>query len=106
MKIHINYQILSDFHTRGLIIDLNLGQLIVFKGMLIGIFKSQGLFQQEHFGIIFSQNFTRTEIELQIGDGVSMTKELKAPEFIFSSYLNGVITDNEESLKFPTAINF
>ena len=74
--------------------------------MLIGIFKSQGLFQQEHFGIIFSQNFTRTEIEQQIGDGVSMTKELKAPEFIFSSYLNGVITDNEESLKFHTAINF
>jgi hypothetical protein len=61
---------------------LNLGQLIVFKGMLIGICKSQ----QEHFGIIFSQNFTRTEIEQQIGDGV--------------------ITDNEESLRFHTAINF
>ena len=54
--------------------------------MLIGIFKSPLLFQQEHFGIIFSQNFTRTEIEQQIGDGV--------------------ITDDEESLKFPTAINF
>ena len=55
--------------------------------MLIGIFKSPLLFQQEHFGIIFSQNFTRTEIKQQIvGDGV--------------------ITDNEESLKFHTAINF
>ena len=74
-----------DFNTRGLIIDLNLGQLIVFKGMLIGIFKSPLLFQQEHFGTIFSQNFTRTEIE-QIGDGV--------------------MTDNEESLRFHTAINF
>ena len=67
-------------------IDLNLGQLIVFKGMLIGIFKSPLLFQQEHFGFIFSQNFTHTEIEQQIGDGV--------------------ITDNEESLKFHTTINF
>ena len=54
--------------------------------MLIGIFKSPLLFQQEHFGIIFSQNFTRTEIEQQIGDGV--------------------ITDNEESVRFHTAINF
>ena len=54
--------------------------------MLIGIFESPLLFQQEHFGIIFSQNFTHTEIEQQIEDGV--------------------ITDNEESLKFHTAINF
>ena len=57
--------------------------------MLIGIsriFKSPLLFQQEHFGIIFSQNFTHTEIEQQIGDGV--------------------ITDDEESLRFHTAINF
>ena len=54
--------------------------------MLIGIFKSPLLFQQEHFGIIFSQNFTQTEIKEQIEDGV--------------------ITDNEESLKFHTAINF
>ena len=54
--------------------------------MLIGIFKSPALFQQEHFGIIFSQNFTQTEIEQQIGDGV--------------------ITDDDESLKFHTAINF
>ena len=61
---------------------MNLGQLIVFKGMLIGIFESQ----QEHFGIIFSQSFTRTEIEQQIGDGV--------------------IPNDEESLKFHTAINF
>ena len=77
---------LSDFNTRVLIIDLNLGQLIVFKGMLIGIFKSPLLFQQEHFGIIFSQNFTPTKIEQQRGDGV--------------------ITDNEESVRFHTAINF
>ena len=54
--------------------------------MLIGIFKSPELFQQEHFGILFSQNFTRTEIEQQKGDEV--------------------ITDNEEALKFHTAINF
>ena len=54
--------------------------------MLIGIFKSPISFQQEHFGIIFSQNFTRTEIEQQIGDGV--------------------ITNDEESSKFHTAINF
>ena len=50
--------------------------------MLIGIFESQ----QEHFGIIFSQSFTRTEIEQQIGDGV--------------------ITNDEEILRFQTAINF
>ena len=54
--------------------------------MLIGIFKSPLLFQQEHFGIIFSQNFTRTEIEQQIGDGV--------------------ITNDEEILRFQTAIKF
>ena len=54
--------------------------------MLIGIFKSPLLFQQEYFGIIFSQNFTCTEIKQQIGDRV--------------------ITDNEESLRFHTAINF
>ena len=50
--------------------------------MLIGIFESQ----QEHFGIIFSQSFTRTEIEQQIGDGI--------------------ITYDEEMLRFHTAINF
>ena len=50
--------------------------------MLIGIFE----YQQEHFGIIFSQSFICTEIEQQIGDGV--------------------ITNDEESLKFHTAINF
>ena len=78
-------QILSDFNTR--VLNSNLGQLIVFKGMLIGIFKLfQLLFQQEHFGIIFSQNFTHTEIEQQIGDGV--------------------ITDDEEPLKFHSAIYF
>ena len=54
--------------------------------MLIGIFKSQLLFQHKHFGIIFSQNFTRTDIEQQIGDGI--------------------ITDDEESLRLHTAINF
>ena len=54
--------------------------------MLIGIFKSPGLFQQEHFGTIFFLNFTRTDIQQQIGDEV--------------------ITDDEESLRFHTAINF
>ena len=86
LKITSINQILSNFNTRGLIIDLNLGQLIAFKGMLIGIFKSPGLFQQEHFGTIFFKNFTRTDIQQQIGDEV--------------------ITDDEESLRFHTAINF
>ena len=86
LKITSVNRILSNFNTRGLIIDLNLGQLIVFKGMLIGIFKSPGLFQQEHFGIIFLKTFTRTDIQQQIGDEV--------------------ITDDEESLRFHTAINF
>ena len=54
--------------------------------MLIGIFKSPGLFQQEHFGTFFFKNFTRTDIQQQIGDEV--------------------ITDDEESLRFHTAINF
>ena len=77
---------MSDFNKIGIITDFHLGQLIVFKGMLIGIFKSPLLFQQKHFGIIFSQNFTRTEIEQQIGDGI--------------------ITYDEEMLRFHTAINF
>ena len=38
--------------------------------MLIGIFKSPISFQQEHFGIIFSQNLSHTGIEQQKGDGV------------------------------------
>ena len=38
--------------------------------MLIGIFKSPISFQQEYFGIIFSQNLSHTGIEQHKGDGV------------------------------------
>ena len=49
-------------------VSLQLGQLIVFKGMLIGIYKSPDLFNRKHFGLVFSKNFTQTQIQQKIED--------------------------------------
>ena len=49
-------------------VSLQLGQLIVFKGMLIGIYKSPDLFNKKHFGLVFSKNFTRSQIQQKIED--------------------------------------
>ena len=45
---------------------MHLGQLIVFKGMLIGIYKSPHLFSRKDFGVIFSRNFTQSQIQQKI----------------------------------------
>ena len=46
---------------------MQIGQLIVFKGMLIGIYKSSDLFNKKHFGLIFSKNFTQqSQIQQEI----------------------------------------
>ena len=42
--------------------------MIVFKGMLIGIYKSSDLFNKKHFGLVFSRNFTKSEIQQKIED--------------------------------------
>ena len=47
---------------------LHLGQLIVFKGMLIGIYNSPHLFSRKDFGVIFSRNFTQSQIQQKIED--------------------------------------
>ena len=47
---------------------LHLGQLIVFKVMLIGIYKSPNLFDREDFGLIFSRNFIQSQIQQKIED--------------------------------------
>ena len=47
---------------------LHLGQLIVFKGMLIGIYKSEHLFESKDFGLAFSKNFTQSQIQQKIED--------------------------------------
>ena len=49
-------------------VSLQLGQLIVFKGMLIGIYKSPDLFNKKHFGLVFSRNFTQSQIQQKIED--------------------------------------
>ena len=45
-----------------------LGQLIVFKGMLIGIYKSVDLFNRNDFALAFSKNFTQSQIQQKIED--------------------------------------
>ena len=49
-------------------VSLQLGQLIVFKGMLIGIYKSPDLFNKKQFGVVFSRNFTQSQIQQKIAD--------------------------------------
>ena len=47
---------------------LHLGQLIVFKGMLIGIYNSEDLFNRKNFALAFSKNFTHSQIQQKIED--------------------------------------
>ena len=47
---------------------MQLGQLIVFKGMLIGIYKSPDLFNRKYFGVVFSKNFTQSQLQQKIAD--------------------------------------
>ena len=49
-------------------VSVQLGQLIAFKGMLIGIYKSPDLFNRKHFGLVFSKNFTHSQIQQKIED--------------------------------------
>ena len=56
-------------------VPLQIGQLIVFKGMLIGIYKSPDLFDRNDFGIIFSRNFTQSQIQQKIEDKEFMANE-------------------------------
>ena len=48
--------------------SLQLGQLVQFKGMLIGIYKSREFFHTKHFGLVFSRNFTQSQIIQKIED--------------------------------------
>ena len=50
---------------------LRLGQLIVFKGMLFGIYNSEDLFNRKNFALAFSKNFTQSQIQQKIEDPVA-----------------------------------
>ena len=54
---------------------MQLGQLIVFKGMLIGIYKSPGLFNKKNFGLVFSRNLTQSQIQQKIENKDFMANE-------------------------------
>ena len=56
-------------------VSSQLGQLIVFKEMLIGIYKSPDLFNKKYFGVIFSRNFTQSQIQQKIEDKDVMANE-------------------------------
>jgi hypothetical protein len=55
--------------------SLPLGQLIVFKGMLIGIYKSPNLFERKQFGLVFLRNFTQSQIKQKIEKRDPMSKD-------------------------------
>ena len=46
-----------------------------FKGMLIGICKSPDLFDNKYFGLIFSRNFTQSQIQQKIENKDFMANE-------------------------------
>ena len=48
--------------------SLQLGQLVQFNGMLIGIYKSREFFYTKQFGLVFSRNFTQSQIIQKIED--------------------------------------
>ena len=56
--------------------SLQLGQLVQFKGMLIGIYKSRELFHTKHFGLVFSRNFTQFQIKQKIEDTEPMVNDV------------------------------
>ena len=51
------------------ILNLFLGSLFTYKGILIGIYDSPYLFVKEHFGTVFSKNFAQTEITQKAENG-------------------------------------
>ena len=76
---------------------MQLGQLIVFKGMLIGIYKSPDLFNKKHFGLVFSKNFTQSQIEQKIED-----KDFKVNDDL--RRFHTAVAHTADSGKFHTAI--
>ena len=56
--------------------SLQLGQLVQFKGMLIGIYKSREFFHTKHFGLVFSRNFTQFQIKQKIEDREPMVNDV------------------------------
>ena len=56
--------------------SLQLGQIVQFKGMVIGIYKSPELFHTKHFGLVFSRNFTQSQIKQKIEDGQPMANDV------------------------------
>jgi hypothetical protein len=58
-----------------------LGQLIVFKGMLIGIYKSPDLFERKQFGLVFLRNFTHSQIKQKIEKRDPMSKDNSGRSF-------------------------
>ena len=56
--------------------SLQLGQIIQFKGMLIGIYKSRELFHTKHFGLVFLRNFTQYQIKQKIEDRQPMANDV------------------------------
>ena len=63
------------FFNLKIFVLLHLGQLIVFKGMLIGIYKSPHLFDRKNFGLVFSKNFTQSQIQQKIEDKDPITND-------------------------------
>ena len=55
---------------------LQLGQIVQFKGMMIGIYKSPELFHTKHFGLVFSRNFTKSQIKQKIEDRQPMANDV------------------------------
>ena len=56
--------------------SLQLGQIVQFKGMVIGIYKSPELFHNKHFGLVFSRNLTQSQIKQKIEDGQPMANDV------------------------------
>ena len=54
--------------------SLQLGQLVQFKEMLIGVYKSREFFHEKYFGLVFSRNFTQSQIKQKIEDRDPMEK--------------------------------
>jgi hypothetical protein len=61
--------------VKRIFVSLQIGQLIVFKGMLIGIYKSPDLFERKNFGLVFSRNFTKSQTKQKIEKRDPMAKD-------------------------------
>ena len=74
--LHLIYMIRDLSNITQKVISLQLGQIIQFKGMLIGIYKSRELFHTKHFGLVFSRNFTQYQIKQKIEDRQPMANDV------------------------------